>query len=84
MLRPRRICAFPPRRQTVRSLSRFSPLCLSLFLLSLCLCVSSLFMHSVITKLSGKRKLMEKMHHKNAKIAKQALLAVQKLMVNNW
>jgi len=38
----------------------------------------------VVTRLSGKIRLMQKMNHKNAKIAKQALLAVQKIMVQNW
>ena len=52
-----------------------------------CVCVCMWFqlcVFRVITRLGGKRKLMAQMHHKNAKIAKQALLSVQKLMVNNW
>jgi V-type H+-transporting ATPase subunit H len=38
----------------------------------------------ILTSNGGKRELMLKMAHKNAKIARQALLAVQKLMVTNW
>jgi len=38
----------------------------------------------VVTRLGGKIKLMTRMNHKNVKIAKQALLSVQKLMVQNW
>jgi len=38
----------------------------------------------MVAKFDGKKKLMEKMTSANPKIAKQALLAVQKLMVHNW
>mmetsp|Transcript_29384 Transcript_29384/g.57663 ORF Transcript_29384/g.57663 Transcript_29384/m.57663 type:complete len:462 (+) Transcript_29384:36-1421(+) len=38
----------------------------------------------IITQLKGKDKLMKKMDHVKPEIQKQALLAVQKLMLNNW
>lgn len=38
----------------------------------------------VIQKLDGKSKLMLKMAHKSVDVSKQALLAVQKVMVNSW
>ena len=38
----------------------------------------------IVSKLNGKSKLMANLQNKNSKIAKQALLAVQKLMVSNW
>jgi len=38
----------------------------------------------VLAQLGGKSKLMQKMTHKSPRVAKQALLAVQKLMVHNW
>ena len=37
-----------------------------------------------IAKAGGKAKLMANLQHKNAKVHKAALLAVQKLMVGNW
>ena len=38
----------------------------------------------VVTKLGGKQALMLLMTEKNQKLAKAALLATQKIMVNNW
>ncbi len=38
----------------------------------------------VLSQLEGKAKLMRLMSHKNPAVAKAALLAVQKLMVNKW
>ena len=38
----------------------------------------------IINKLGGKPKLMVNLQSKNPKLAKQALLATQKLMVANW
>jgi V-type H+-transporting ATPase subunit H len=38
----------------------------------------------IIQKLGGKAKLMVNLQSKNPKLAKAALLATQKLMVNNW
>lgn len=38
----------------------------------------------VVTRFGGKVRLLSKMNHFNQNIAKQALLAVQKIMVQNW
>lgn len=38
----------------------------------------------LLDKLHAKRKLMVQMSHPSAKVSKMALLAVQKLMVQNW
>jgi len=38
----------------------------------------------IIQKFGGKTKLMIHMNNPNPKVAKQALLSVQKMMVNNW
>jgi len=38
----------------------------------------------LLTKFNGKAKLLSHMQHKNPKVAKSALLAVQKIMVQNW
>jgi len=39
---------------------------------------------SVIQKFNGKKKIMEHMANPNVRVRKHALLAVQKMMVNNW
>lgn len=38
----------------------------------------------IVSRLKGKEKLMLQMSHTSQQVQKQALLAVQKLMVNNW
>jgi len=40
--------------------------------------------HRILAQLGGKTKLMTRMSHKSPRVVKQALLAVQKLMVHNW
>jgi len=39
---------------------------------------------NIIARLGGKEKLLKNMKDKNPKVAKQALLSLQKLMVQNW
>jgi hypothetical protein len=47
--------------------------------------LDSLLMFSrILTRLKGKEKLMMQMSHPSPDVQKQALLAVQKLMVTNW
>uniref|UniRef100_A0A7S2TEE6 V-type proton ATPase subunit H n=1 Tax=Lotharella oceanica TaxID=641309 RepID=A0A7S2TEE6_9EUKA len=39
---------------------------------------------SLVTRMGGKGKIMRLMMHRDETVAKQALLAIQKLMVSNW
>ena len=49
-----------------------------------CVCLAHSLVCSILTNLDAKSAVMTLMTHPDAGVQKEALLAVQKMMVNNW
>ena len=71
-------------KTSLRFLSFSLHFSLSLFLFSFLLFAFSSFLLSPFLFQKAKVNIMEKLEHHDAEVQKEALLAIQKLMVSNW